>query len=171
MPSLELRLDDAGDSAVRAEWAALQAAGLPSQADHTGESNAPHITVAYFTGDLDPYPVSPPPGELMLGSPLLFRRKRGVVLGRQVLVTRALLDWHAEVHASLDDELDVDRRTRPDAWTPHVTLAMSMPLESLALALETLTPLADLRATPTSVWMWNGRLKELTDLTALAAAT
>lgn len=171
MPSLELRLDTDGDAAVRGEWAALHAAGLPSQADHTGDSNAPHITVAYFTGDLDPFHLAPPPGELVLGSPLLFRRRRGVVLGRQVLVTRALLDWHAEVHASLDDELDVDPRTRPDAWTPHVTLAMSMPLESLALALETLSPLTDLRARAASVRMWNGRLKQLTDLTASSPAS
>lgn len=170
MPSLELRLGTDGDAAVRAEWAALQAADLPSQADHTGDSNAPHITVAYFTGDVDPYPLSPPEGELVLGSPLLFRRKRGVVLGRQVLVTRALLDWHAEVHEALGDDLDVDPRTRPDAWTPHVTLAMSMPLESLPLALETLSPMADLRTTAPSVRMWNGRLKRLTDLTALVTS-
>ena len=45
MQSVELVLDAALDAAVRAEWAALSAAGLPSQADHTGATNAPHVTL------------------------------------------------------------------------------------------------------------------------------
>ena len=34
--SIELLLDDDGDAALRASWAALADAGLPSLADHTG---------------------------------------------------------------------------------------------------------------------------------------
>ena len=43
--ALELVPDDAGRAAVRALWDALREAGLPSQADHTGASNQPHVTV------------------------------------------------------------------------------------------------------------------------------
>ncbi|PPF78709.1 hypothetical protein C5B96_14315 [Subtercola sp. Z020] len=45
MMSLELLLDAATDARIRAEWTALVDADLPSQARHTGASNAPHITL------------------------------------------------------------------------------------------------------------------------------
>ncbi|MDF2443191.1 MAG: hypothetical protein JWR01_1394 [Subtercola sp.] len=45
MMSFELLLDPATDARFRAEWDTLLAAGLPSQARHTGASNAPHITL------------------------------------------------------------------------------------------------------------------------------
>ncbi|RYJ07055.1 MAG: 2'-5' RNA ligase family protein, partial [Actinomycetales bacterium] len=43
--SVELVLDPDLDAAVRGEWALLLDADLPSQARHTGESNAPHVTL------------------------------------------------------------------------------------------------------------------------------
>ena len=43
--ALELLPDDAGQAAVRRDWQALRDAGLPSQLDHSGTSNAPHLTV------------------------------------------------------------------------------------------------------------------------------
>lgn len=46
MQSVELTFDDATDRRVRAQWNALAAAGLPSQARHTGASNRPHVTLA-----------------------------------------------------------------------------------------------------------------------------
>lgn len=46
MRSIELVFDDATDSLVRADWAPLAAAGLPSLAAHTSASNSPHITLA-----------------------------------------------------------------------------------------------------------------------------
>ncbi|RFA19866.1 2'-5' RNA ligase family protein [Subtercola boreus] len=45
MMSFELRFDADTDAAIRAEWAALLDAGLPSQARHASASNAPHFTV------------------------------------------------------------------------------------------------------------------------------
>lgn len=44
--ALELTLDPASDVMVRRLWGLLAAAGLPSQARHTGATNAPHLTVA-----------------------------------------------------------------------------------------------------------------------------
>lgn len=42
----EFTLDPAGDAEVRAVWARLADVGLPSRADHTGATNAPHVTLA-----------------------------------------------------------------------------------------------------------------------------
>ena len=46
LQSVELVLDAATDEAVRGLWQALAEAGLPSQADHRGPTNAPHVTLA-----------------------------------------------------------------------------------------------------------------------------
>ena len=44
--ALELSFDPDGEAAVIAQWQALRAAGIPSQADHRSMTNAPHLTVA-----------------------------------------------------------------------------------------------------------------------------
>ena len=43
--ALELVPDEAGDDAVRRDWQVLRDLGLPSQLDHTGGSNSPHVTL------------------------------------------------------------------------------------------------------------------------------
>ena len=43
--ALELLPDDAGCDVVRRDWQALRDAGLPSQLDHSGTTNAPHLTL------------------------------------------------------------------------------------------------------------------------------
>jgi hypothetical protein len=50
LPSVEALLDAATDAAVRQEWAALAAGGLPVQAAHEGSTNAPHITLSAAAG-------------------------------------------------------------------------------------------------------------------------
>src|SRR5918994_3651694 len=45
MHSLELVPDAAGCDVVRRDWQALRDAGLPSQLDHRGTSNSPHLTL------------------------------------------------------------------------------------------------------------------------------
>ncbi|BDI23114.1 2'-5' RNA ligase family protein [Herbiconiux sp. L3-i23] len=163
MPSIELILDDDGDARVREGWRALADAGLPSQADHQGTSNAPHVTAAFTTTPLAPFAVEPPAGPVTLGGVLLFPHRRGVVLGRAVVVTADLLDWHRRLHASLPPDADVDPRTRPDAWTPHVTLARRIPADAVGRAVEVLAH-DDLRIRFTSVRLWNGASKTLTPL-------
>ena len=44
MHAIELLPDAAGCEAVRRDWQALRDAGLPSQLDHRGATNSPHVT-------------------------------------------------------------------------------------------------------------------------------
>ena len=140
MQSVELLLDPATDAAVRAEWAALASAGLPSQAHHRGESNAPHVSVAVADGfpeagedalvtsarDL-PFPVR-------LGPPVLLGGRR-LVLARLVVVDRSLLDLHAAVATALTGATGPSPHTTPGRWVPHVTLARGIPADALTSAL------------------------------------
>jgi 2'-5' RNA ligase len=142
--SIELLLDPASDSAVRDEWGVLTAAGLPSQGDHAGTSNAPHVTLMARPG-LDPaadprlLPVSealPLPAEL--GGLLLFGAPpRGLVLVRPLVVTRDLLALHAHVHDAVGGAGDVPHTT-PGRWTPHVTLASRLTPDQVARAVDAL---------------------------------
>jgi hypothetical protein len=138
--SVELLLDPATDAAVRGEWAALSAAGLPSQVDHRGETNAPHVSVVVadrfpeegpeaLAGTLDRLPVA-----VRLGAPVLFGGRR-LVLARLVVVDRALLDLHAAVVAALTGATSASPHTTPGRWVPHVTLARGIPADGLATAL------------------------------------
>ncbi len=91
MPRLhafELVPDEAGREAVLADWQALRDAGLPSQLDHTGGTNTPHVTVLAA-------PVLPGDDRAVdvLGPVLPARvRATGLLLigGQKVTVARAL---------------------------------------------------------------------------------
>ena len=124
--SVELLLDRATDDAVRGQWALLAAAGLPSQARHTGESNAPHVTLAVRTTIPDALDdalaaavLDLPP--VRLGGLLVFAHRR-CVLARAVVPSAPLLALHARVHAVLDAEPACDR-VRAAPRTGHVDTA------------------------------------------------
>ncbi len=161
MQSLELILDAASDREVRRQWAALAEAGLPSLASHRGESNRPHVTVD--ARELVPAErddrlhglVGLLPMPLRIGSPLLFRHRRGFVLARQVVVTRELLGLHARAQLLLGP--GGSPLTRPDAWTPHVTLARGLGLDQLPLALEA-AGTSPLDATATHLRRWDSEV-------------
>jgi hypothetical protein len=162
MRSIELTFDPTTDAAVRADWSALAEAGLPSLASHTSASNRPHISVAVGP-DLDPgageaFRVLPV--ELRFAGYVTFTPRRGVhVLARSVIVSRALLDLHASVHAALSGALDI---TLPDRWTPHVTLARRLTPEQLARALTVLPAASD--GLVTGARLWDNTTRELTTL-------
>lgn len=138
--SLEVVFDAAADAAVRREWALLADAGLPSQAQHTGASNRPHVTLLVRTA-LPPFPAERVEGmlplPLTLGAPVLFGTGRTRVLARSLIPTTALLDLHGAVHA-LAGSGDDAPHTRPGEWTPHVTLARRLPLDRVGDALAAL---------------------------------
>lgn len=141
MEALELLLDHDTEQGVRCDWESLRRAGLPSQANHKGETNAPHITLlatellpaaddelrAGLTGFM--------PLTLRLG-PLVAFAGRRIVLARLVIVDDALLDLHtAAVGASGAVPSPL---TQPGRWTPHVTLARGIRAEDVGIALSLL---------------------------------
>ncbi|WP_295789821.1 2'-5' RNA ligase family protein [uncultured Microbacterium sp.] len=166
--SLELLLDDQADAAVRAVWQALARAGLPSQAQHKGESNRPHVTMLVRAG-LGPIggehlaPLFPLP--VTLGAPLLFGSGRTRVIARSVVPTAALLSLHARVHETAGPGGDADH-TRPGAWTPHVTLARRVPIDRVgeALAVWSEAGAQDLTAHAVGLRRWDAASRTVTDL-------
>ncbi|TPW74874.1 2'-5' RNA ligase family protein [Schumannella soli] len=146
--SLELTLDAASDAAVRVEWDALAAAGLPSQAAHRHPGNRPHVTLLVRPA-FDRPPLADPalapvlaglPLPLRLGAPVLFGRGERRVLARLVVPSAELLGLHGALHHAMGPGDDAPNTT-PGEWTPHVTLARRIPLDRLGEALAVLTRL------------------------------
>lgn len=135
MHALELVPDEAGCDVVRRDWQALRDAGLPSQLDHRGASNSPHVTVVAapalstedearaveLLGPLLPAPARPA-GVALLGG-------ARVTLVRLVDVPDALV---RAVLALRDGVPDVQH----SGWLPHVTLARRLERADVPAALE-----------------------------------
>ncbi len=137
MHALELLPDDAGCEVVRRDWQALHDARLPSQLDHRGTTNSPHVTVvaapALATDD------ERRARELVV--PLLPIEVRaggiGILGGTRVSLVR-LLDVPDElVRAVLDLRADV-ADVQHVGWLPHVTLARRISRVEVPAALEVL---------------------------------
>lgn len=162
LQSIELLLDTAADEAVRSDWDTLVRLGLPSQARHSGESNAPHVTVvAAETIGLPIGPVAPVDlrieGLLVLGTP-----PRGLVLARAVALTSELLALHDVVMGS-GTVVGTSTFSERSAWTPHITLGSRMTTEQVDLALAELDQSALIVATA-SLRHWNGETRVVTEL-------
>lgn len=133
--SVELLLDEASDAAVRRSWDALVTADLPSQARHRGATNRPHVTLAVrrqITAEQDAAldaVVARLPLSIRLDGVLLLGgagSRRGLVLVRPVVVTRALLLLQEHVTQLLGEDPVGGRLFEPGGWTPHVTLARGL---------------------------------------------
>lgn len=137
MHHVELLLDEVADAAVRDQWQRLADAGLPSQAHHRGESNAPHVTLsmvrAWPSGLTDRLaPLERLPVSTELGGLTVFGTGPHVVV-RPLVVTAALLDLHHDVARCLGEAASAF--VAPGRWVPHVTLARRMSAEQVAGAL------------------------------------
>ena len=140
--SIELLLDSESEARVRADWQRLAAAGLSSLGAHTAPSNRPHITLLArsFVGTIAfDDAVAMLPVELTLGPPVVFRHGDRGVLARSVAPTQALLALHRMVHRTAGPGPDAGH-TAPGEWTPHVTLARRIRIDSLDDALGLLGP-------------------------------
>lgn len=137
MHAIELLPDDAGAEVVRRDWQALRDAGLPSQLDHRGATNTPHVTVLAAPA----LRVEDERAAARVLGRLLPREARaaGVALlgGNRVTVVRLLDVDDDVVRAVLDVRAEV-----PDVqhlgWLPHVTLARRVPRADVPAALEVL---------------------------------
>ena len=138
MHHVDLVLDPAADAALRAAWAALDEAGLPSLAHHRSPSNRPHTTLALSrTWPADEgrevvvRALGALPMTVRLGAPVVFGRGP-FVLALGVVPTQGLI----ALHRSLADVLPPARaHLEPGAWTPHVTLANRLGTEQVGPAL------------------------------------
>lgn len=159
--SVEAVLDPATDERVRHEWDLLAEAGLPSQASHRGESNAPHVTLcaagdvsdaaearlAGVLGSFQPLPVR-------LGA-LVVLGSRHLVLARLVLPSQALLGLHARVREAMDGAGDVPEHVEVGRWVPHVTLGRGLGPGQVGEAIAALGRLPLLDGSLASVRRWD----------------
>ncbi|MEW2384269.1 2'-5' RNA ligase family protein [Micromonospora sp. NPDC047707] len=129
MRTVELVCSAGLDAAVRAAWARLGLAGLPSLARNTHPTNRPHLTLA-AVDDFPPGAVARLVALLDAALPL------PAVLGEvAVLDGSAPLVWlvrpgpdlvalHRAVWAVLADADGRNPWHAPDHWTPHLSLAL-----------------------------------------------
>ena len=137
MHALELLPDDAGRDVVRRDWQALRDAGLPSQLDHRGATNTPHLTLvaAPAIGS------SEEQRAVELLGPLLpvEVRAAGIALlgGARVTLVRLVDVPDPLVRAVLGLRAAVAEAQHP-GWLPHVTLARRIPRTDVPRALDVL---------------------------------
>ena len=160
--ALELSLDPASEAAVRAQWEALRAAGLPSQAEHKSMTNAPHLTLV-AAQELDPELAEVATASIPLPSKLVVR---GLVLfgGTRVTVAHLVEPDSALASAAARVRERVPALRHP-VWTPHVTLARRVPRTRLPGLLQVLdeTP-APTTLTCTRLRWWDPVTGEIEDL-------
>ncbi|GAA1433845.1 2'-5' RNA ligase family protein [Microlunatus lacustris] len=169
--SVELTVDAGTDRAVRELWSRLADAGLPSEQRATpSPSHQPHVTL--WAGDhLDPTADAALPGlvagldlTLRLGGLLAFGPRRGsVVLARQVVLDRALLDLQTAVATRCG--ADPDGHFGPGRWTPHVTLARRVRVDQLSAVVQALGHLPELVAVSRGCRRWDSEQRVTCELT------
>jgi len=135
--AIELLPDDAGSDVVRRDWQALHDAGLPSQLDHRGATNSPHVTVVAA-------PALAAEDEQQardLVAALLPTEARiggiGLLGGAKVSIVRLLDVPDALVRAVLDLRSGL-ADVQHAGWLPHVTLARRVRRVDVPAALEVL---------------------------------
>ncbi len=144
--SVELLLDAEADTAVRDQWAALAAAGLPTEdrsgrPDHGGgRHHRPHLTLYAADRITTPAEATLPAAvagldiDVVVGSVLIFGPRRGrCILVRLVVPSAELLAVQGEVAGICD--ADRTGQFGPGRWVPHVTLARRVPTEQVGSCL------------------------------------
>ncbi|KRF36997.1 2'-5' RNA ligase family protein [Nocardioides sp. Soil805] len=140
MPRLhafELLPDEEGREAVLRDWQALRDAGLPSQLDHKGMTNTPHVTVLTAEA-LGPEHDAVALDRLGTALPVEARASGLALLGgARVSLVRLLDVPEVLARAVLDLRTDVPHAKHP-GWLPHVTLARRLTRSAIPTALEAL---------------------------------
>lgn len=160
--SLELLLDADGDAAIRAIWAELDGAGLPSQLRVKSDTNRPHITLLAAGGidagvdDVLRDLARCLPLDCVVGAPVVFPGAR-MTLARLVVPSAELLALHEQVYRLALPHLTGDPfpHCRPGNWTAHATLGRRFTADEIGTALA-LTDGADVAARLVSLRRWDG---------------
>jgi len=137
MHSLELLPDADGQAAVRRDWQALRDAGLPSQLDHRGSTNAPHVTV--LAAPAIDEQAEQLAAEVLAPLMPMSVRASGLVLfgGRRVTVAR-VVDVEEPVLAAVVRVRAGVRDLPRQGWLPHVTLARRLERSDVQRAVDVL---------------------------------
>ena len=159
--SVEALLDSGSDGQVRAEWDALAAAGLPSQASQLGVSAAPHVTLSvaasvpdFVENRLRAVVKGHLPVHVRLG-PLVVMGSRRFVLARLLVPGAQLLALQTAIAEAMVAAPDVPDQVRPGRWTPHVTLARGLGSRQVGDALAVLGRTRPIDGQIESVRRWN----------------
>ncbi|GAA1933987.1 2'-5' RNA ligase family protein [Nocardioides hwasunensis] len=162
MHALELLPDEAGCDVVRRDWQALRDAGLPSQLDHRGATNSPHVTVVAAPA-LSRDDERRAAGLLEPLLPVELRASGLALLGGAKVSLVRLLDVPDELVRAV---LEL-RSGLPDAqhlgWLPHLTLARRLPREDVGRALEVVGH-EDVVVSVTSLRRWDPQAQIVTTL-------
>lgn len=159
--SVELLLDDRGETEIRRQWAVLAEAGLGNR---RAETYRPHITVAVareiwprIDHALERLAFEPLP--IRLGGLLVFGARRPILV-RAVVVTADLLTLHRRVSEVVSPCPGIPATMAPGAWTPHVTLARRVPPERLGDAMRAVAADTDFRSLIVGVRRWDGEARQ-----------
>lgn len=163
-------LPDAGiEASVRADWQRLIDAALPSAGRHPSESNRPHLTLA-VRDDLSTEAASELarlggalPLECRLGGAVVFAAGERFVLARPLIMTAALLRFHARIVDLIGPPPARYAVTATDRWTPHITLARRMTAEQVGRALAVVGAAA-VDGELTRLRLWDAEAKVVTPL-------
>ncbi len=133
--ALELVPDTAGEETLRADWQALRDAGLPSQLDHRGSTNTPHVTVIATPTltDQDEERAADLLGRLL---PIRVVTSGLAVLGGTSVTLARTLDVTDEVTRAVLDLRSTTPDHRHSGWLPHVTLVRRLPRADLQRAVD-----------------------------------
>ncbi|SDH11440.1 2'-5' RNA ligase family protein [Microbacterium pygmaeum] len=164
MISIELLLDPVTEARIRDDWARLERAGMSSLGAHRSESNRPHITLV-VRPSLDEH-VTIRSGERMplavaLAELIVFAHDDRGVLAWRIELSDELRELHAGVHRALPSGADAPH-TAPGEWTPHVTLARRLRLDTLAEARALVGP--PITGTGVALRRWDSVAKSVTPL-------
>jgi hypothetical protein len=160
--ALELIPDDAGADAVRRDWQALRDAGLPSQLDHTGGTNTPHVTVLAVP-DLDAATEARAVDLVGTLLPVTVRVSGVALLGGEKVTVARLLDVPPALVRAVLDLHDSTDRERHVGWLPHVTLGRRIPRPEAQRALDVLG-YDDVALTLTTLRRWDPERREVRTL-------
>lgn len=154
--SLDLLLDAAGDAAVRADWAALAAAEVPSSGDREADDHAPHVTIAErdeVAPEVDAalgVLVERLPLALVLGPPVVLGAADRRFVARTVVPTAELLSLHAAAAELLGP--GGPPHGAVGEWLPHVTVSGRLRDDGVTAALGALGPAYGVRAVRLRRW-------------------
>lgn len=163
--ALELVPDEEGQELVRRDWRALRDAGLPSQLDHRGLTNAPHVTVV-SAPELPEDAVDV--ARARLGALLPVRaRAAGLLLlgGERLTVARAVDIEDDVVRRALAVRVQVPGRQHV-GWLPHVTLARRVDRADAQRAIDVLGH-ADVELRLTTLRRWDPDRGRVTTIAGL----